>query len=35
VLVLTVIGATSFGLLLLLILITAGLGYGLRRTLGR
>jgi hypothetical protein len=33
--VLWVIGATSFGVLLLLVLITAALVYGLRRTLGR
>jgi hypothetical protein len=33
--VLWVIGATSFGVLLLLVLLTAGLVYGLRRTLGR
>jgi hypothetical protein len=35
VLVLWVIGATSFGVFLLLALITAALVYGLRRTLGR
>ena len=35
VLVLWVVGATSFGVLLLLVLITAALVYGLRRTLGR
>ncbi len=33
--VLWVIGATSFGVFLLLALITAALVYGLRRTLGR
>ncbi|HEV7461795.1 MAG TPA: hypothetical protein VGN78_14750 [Solirubrobacteraceae bacterium] len=33
--VLWVIGATSFGVFLLLVLITAALVYGLRRTLGR
>jgi len=35
VLVLWVIGATSFGVFLLLVLLTAALAYGLRRTLGR
>ena len=33
--VLWVIGATSFGVFLLLVLITAALVFGLRRTLGR
>jgi hypothetical protein len=35
VLVLWVIGATSFGVLLLLVLLTAALVFALRRTLGR
>jgi hypothetical protein len=35
VLVLWVIGATSFGVFLLLVLLTAALVYALRRTLGR
>jgi hypothetical protein len=34
-LVLAVIGAASFGFAFLLALVTAALGYGLRRTLGR
>jgi len=33
--VLAVAGVTSFGLFILLALVTAALAYGLRRTLGR
>jgi hypothetical protein len=35
VLVLAVVGVTSFALAFLLALVTAALGYGLKRTLGR
>jgi hypothetical protein len=35
VIVLSVVGVTSFALAVLLGLITAALGYGLKRTLGR